>query len=182
MLYIKLRDRIHRTRRFIKDDETGFADEHLGESHPMLLPFRELTGITVQDLSALFGCKPGHPERDDRLSHCQFFWKFKTDRIGKVVQHSPVGIKVILLVEEPDIGLRPAAVLNTGFCHIDPFIPDPDVHLAACGFKDPGYDPGEGRLARTALADYPEDLLLVDLERRRPLTALTTPRSIERYA
>ena len=135
---------------------------------------------TGQDLSWFLFREPGHPERDNRFSHRQFLGKLQTDRVGQVVEHRAVREEVVLLVQEPDVFLGPAPLVDPGFRHVHPVIADEDVHLPARRFDDPGDDPGERGLARPALPDNPEDLFLCT-SNVTMLTAFTTPRSTEMY-
>src|SRR5665647_801730 len=130
MLHIDLCDGIHRPGRFIKYYNPRLTNKDLGECHAVPLPLRELPGHPFQDFPAFFIGKSSHLERYKCLSHCEFFWELQPDCIGEVVKYRAVGEKVVLLMEETDIRGRPAALLNAGFGHIDPFFANPDIHLS----------------------------------------------------
>ena len=60
-------------------------------------------------------------------------------------------------MEESDIGFCPPAIIDPGAGHVNPVIPDTDIHLTFRGFDKSGDDPGKGGFSGAARSDYTKD-------------------------
>src|SRR5208283_5070894 len=165
MLDVNLGDRVHGSRGFIKDHDLRLPDQHLRKRDPVALALRELAWHPVEDLLALLLGKPGHLQGDNGLSHGELLGELETYRIGQVIEHRAVRVEVILLVQQADIFLGPAPLLDAGFGHVYPFLADLNVDLPARGFDEAGDDPRQCGFPCPALSDDAEDLLCVHIER-----------------
>src|SRR5208283_1846095 len=86
-------------------------------------------------------------------------------RIGQVIEHRAVRVEVVFLVQQADIFLGPAPLLDAGFGHVYPFLADLNVDLPARGLDEAGDDPRQCGFPCPALSDDAEDLLCVHIER-----------------
>src|SRR5271157_3272934 len=165
MLDVDLGDRVHGARGLVQDHDLGLPDQHLRKRDPVALALRELAWHPVEDLLALLLGKPGHLQGDNGLSHGELLGELEAYRIGQVIEHRAVRVEVVFLVQQADIFLGPAPLLDAGFGHVYPFLADLNVDLPARGLDEAGDDPRQCGFPCPALSDDAEDLLCVHIER-----------------